>query len=974
MIDINTVKFEFQASNQLFAENINQRWEAFYQPVFEQVADEVLSYYNHSNDTVIIETLPLDLGVLDEENFDKQFPIRLREALHAWFKQEVTRIPLSQSRFDVLCFFLLHGYLPSTAGSESVDISFLLRDVLHSMADKFREFLESYAHYDFLYKRLVFQFTDEELEAIVEKSHPSESKFVNLYARLQIQSYRKEETAAITFTDYRNAVWILVLTYLFTETGGRFNRKQLVIHTLRGLSARFNLTYAELANLVSERIKELEQQVAQLPELWLILKEIRKDIHAELMMTDINYISYTIKEIMYSIRFGKKEDTTHLLSPDNLARILSNPDTCRSLLVQLHEKEIYRIVEIIIPAESSFIITYAQLLDKHNEESAFRGKAGSEFRILKWEFIFQVLYYAPLSVFSRQQFVLSVIQKLASHYNLTVEDVISFLFFDKELHAAFSTLNILPVLEELKRQFIGNPPDADKVDVKEVSLTDLIAILETPLTARKFLLQQSKEGIHHIVHRIIPAHSEFIIAYSQLLDSRVNKGVMEGKSGSDFEVLKWEFIFSYILSVHKVFFERKYFVFSVLKQLAAHYNQHIADLLEYFSQEFSLPGTSYLYTELQTIISELQVETLLPFTPSVTIRMSNKSVERWILNLFGKQSVIAHTINENIEKWLIYLLDYHKDTFRTLWKEGQLDATYILTLVNSKISLQYLWVRRIGDIRILEIWMQWEKRYSQLKREHPQLFFVQSVARYISTWLIQLTARDYSGWSQQEIEQFLWKRIKQALPVGVQAILADDYSENKTSIKQMLKVMEDNLSDKSIKQDSDLIQVENAGFLLAGPFLRIMFKRLGYLDDSLQFKGDEQKIRAIFLIQYIVYGKEKEYSELQLILNKLFVNWPNKSPLPHSLSLAEEEIILAEEMISGVRQNWRKVYNSSNQAIRDSFFQRNGIIRKDKEQDGWEVKVEDKPYDMLLDDIPWVFHIQKHPWCDYKLFVKWRQK
>lgn len=54
-----------------------------------------------------------------------------------------------------------------------------------------------------------------------------------------------------------------------------------------------------------------------------------------------------------------------------------------------NEEQIYQIVEQVIPAESPFVIDYARALDK--EGGYARRKAGNDFRILKWVFIFEVI-------------------------------------------------------------------------------------------------------------------------------------------------------------------------------------------------------------------------------------------------------------------------------------------------------------------------------------------------------------------------------------------------------------------------------------------------------------------------------------------------------------------------------------------------------------------------------------------------------
>ncbi|NDV82954.1 contractile injection system tape measure protein [Bacteroides sp. 51] len=1020
MITIGTVKFDFRMDNEEFPQQLYARWDKFFETSFEAIVEEVMASYDHSNEVLTIDSLPIDLGTLLEEEFDEHFPIRLREALHQYFQElaladssdtplnGVQRISLEKSLLDILCFFLMHGYLPAYADSEWNDMDKLLQLVLQTAPDGLREFLESYAHYDFLYKRLVFQFSDEQLDAIVEKVHPSEAKFIHLYTRIQIRSYKLNQNPEITFTDYRNAVWILVLAYLFHESGSRFSRKQLILHTLRGLSARFNLSFVELTRMLSDRLDELEKNTINLPELWAILKEIRKDIHGELMQLDGNYLKYAYREITDALRMVKKEDNAYLLTPENLAIILSDPDLCRTLLKQLRESEIYRLVECVIPQESEFVISYAKLLDKHEERGYFTGKVGGEFRLIKWEFIFAVIYRAPLSYFNRTNFILGVTQRLASHYNLSVIEVIRFLLSATELHDMFVSMNILPILTGLsawvgdqKANLVGavrEPPNAQNTQEiifgrfanrpysklstlkGEEKLNTLLAVFGSGMLPPSIPEQE----IYKIIQHIIPTESEFIISYAQLLDKHSEKGMLEGKAGGDFRMLKWKFIFSCLPiggAGGGTFFHRKYFIYDVIKQLAAHFNQSVVDLLRYFYKEFASSSPSSPYMELAKVLNELYQETLLSLSNVSTIGAMNKeTAEEWILYLFGTHTsgsplgrpgsgTLPHLLHLS-PQWLVYLLDEYNDLFRTLWKSGKLDESLIFSILQRSEKLQRLWIRRIGDARLLEVYQMWMKRYQQIKSQLSGFAFLQTVSFYLSLWITQLTARRYAAWSADEIERFLMERARNSVPSGIVAVF-DVINNNPDYIN--IKLITRAMSTTDLKEIKEPVHVENAGVVLMYPYLSMLFRRLGMTPSNPYVLADkEAQLRAIFLLQYIVYGDDKtKFKEEELFLNKIIVNWEG-GPLPAEYKLEESDKKLVNDMLEAAKNSWQKMRGTAVMTFRIAFLQRPGLIKPSDDEHIVNLDVEEKPYDLLFESLPWSIAYSRIFNSEKRFKIKWK--
>ena len=816
---------------------------------------------------------------------------------------------------------------------------------------------------------MVYTYSDEELERIVDGVQPSESKFINLYVRVQIRSYEQFQRSDIRKEDYRNVVWQLVLAYLFAESHTRFSRKQIMVHTLRGLSAHFNFTFSDMARLLTESIQELEQTVGQLPELWGLLKEIRQDVQAGFQALDGDYRSHLIKEILSALRFGGKGDLGYPLSCEHLVYVLSDLLSCRNLLRELQETQIHRLVGIIIPLEKDYILSYASLLDHHKETAILAGKAGSEFRVLKWEFIFVVLLSAPVSAFSRKQFVLSVLQRLAAHYNLSITELIRFLTDDVELRQTYLSSAIFAVLRELGDEL--NPGKKQNV-LKNPSFEDWVDFLYIPEIARKFINNHTEKQVKNLIVYLLPAHSEFIINYALLLDKGYSNGLLEGKAGGEFRTLKWEFILSCFFYDRNVAFHQKLFVYSVLKKLAAHYNQDVVLLIGYFLNEYPSVMESFPFTGLKTILKELYEEHLLPLKDVNVIRSkSAKELEQWAVYLFGGNPFMAGRQESYQIKWLMFFLEERNDIFRTLWKEGRLNIAVILQIVNRTPELRHLWLRRIGDSRLFEIYRRWLAVYSALKASFGEFGFLEPVAEYLSAWMVELTARPYLAWSETEIVRFLTERIRRSIPPGYVALLERLQLIGNNDITEIINQVKEFKKENEMEQE---IMVDNAGVLLLFPFLSRAFKMNNWLDDinPRKFKDEPSRIRAIFFLQYLVYGKEDKYPETALFLNKVLVGGNFNTPLPSQLDLTDAEKHLADSMIEQVKSHWDKVRNISSTAFRQSFLQRKGKLTYISEHKKWTAKIEERAYDVLLQSLPWNYKLCPIVYSNEMIEVIWR--
>ncbi len=172
--------------------------------------------------------------------------------------------------------------------------------------------------------------------------------------------------------------------------------------------------------------------------------------------------------------------------------------------------------------------------------------------------------------------------------------------------------------------------------------------------------------------------------------------------------------------------------------------------------------------------------------------------------------------------------------------------------------------------------------------------------------------------------------------------------------------------------DGDTLYISNAGLVLCHPFLPHLFKQLELLsidDDGVgRVTGIDNISRAVHLLQYLVNGR-CDTPEPELALNKLLCGIALDVPVDRSIVPSVSDQAVCNDMIQAVIANWRSINNTSPDGLRETFLQRDGLLRR---RDGkWTLTVSRKTVDVLVDQIPWGFAIIMHSWMPNELSVTW---
>lgn len=173
--------------------------------------------------------------------------------------------------------------------------------------------------------------------------------------------------------------------------------------------------------------------------------------------------------------------------------------------------------------------------------------------------------------------------------------------------------------------------------------------------------------------------------------------------------------------------------------------------------------------------------------------------------------------------------------------------------------------------------------------------------------------------------------------------------------------------DSSAKEPLSGIELTYAGVVILWPMLTTFFRNRGLLDQQ-AFKSAEHQLKALQLLNYLAAGHE-ELEPYEMALNKLLCGIPVNTPIILDEPLSEEDKEEVTVLLKHVISAWSILKSTSPEGLRQAFLERNGDLSEKPE--AWQLNVEKKGMDIIMNKLPWGFNLIKLPWMDKLLQVEW---
>lgn len=163
------------------------------------------------------------------------------------------------------------------------------------------------------------------------------------------------------------------------------------------------------------------------------------------------------------------------------------------------------------------------------------------------------------------------------------------------------------------------------------------------------------------------------------------------------------------------------------------------------------------------------------------------------------------------------------------------------------------------------------------------------------------------------------------------------------------------------------IPVRNAGIVILNNYIPMLFERLHLVEDR-NFTNVENQKKATQYLHYVVTGFT-ETEETYLPLNKVLCGLSLTDNIPDTIEISDEEDRLIKGLLQAAISHWPEIGDSSVNGFRGNWLVRDGILVE--LTDKWELTVEKRAYDILINRSPFSFSIIKYPWMSKPLHVYW---
>jgi hypothetical protein len=699
------------------------------------------------------------------------------------------------------------------------------------------------------------------------------------------------------------------------------------------------------------------------------------------------------------------------------------------LLIKSHERMASNIVQYLLPEQADKIGVYHACLVAVHRADPLANISEREVINTAWSLIISLLLDTRGSYFNQKNFLKALIYTTASHYNLSERILLErlleaqhglkalplaisgFLQFIQEIYNEltgalyFSALpkknskenqSILQQIEKAWKQLQDNSGHQDtqlaawihqSLQAKPVQFTKMVKRQLGKVYVRKQLASISQDDFRHILALVVKSPTaEMMRDVILFLETIADK--MLPFFGSEA---------NYHLAVNATMLEVAHSLNGTLRKSA---------LLQLILEKLTSQHSALVVNELVALHGQYSKK---PTREGNVSSADKKTFQKKQLQEPGQvienyiQSVIqGHALNqlhdygfESGDDAIQFFNTHHPDQLYRVCGKASLQQLEIFVVSLSNNTLTALWNanKRIQHTDHYLWWKEWGKilvgfsRAEEVLQEIRKVFLIAAMSSTPITHQRTLRSLLEVVRHYRVPNVFLERLVHWSLPASGDPTESIRFIEQKvlklagrsgkedankirmkilTESAEQVRRIASQTQEPSSDREAEPVFISNAGLVLVHPYLQFLFDQCHLLDKR-DFKDERSRARAVVLMHYAVTGSV-DYREEDCLLYKLLCGFPMYA-VTAAVKLKSIEKKLVNEMLFVLTTHWPVIRNSTPDEVRGNWLVRDGRLLE--HEDFWELKVERKPYDILLESLPFTLSPVKFSWMSKRLSINW---
>jgi hypothetical protein len=284
---IGTQQFQITSDDEKNAHHFQSTISILQESRISTLLEKICNQFSDPYSIYRFKQIELNLGSIPPNNFDNELLFRLEEELIQFFKSNIQsdgnlrsgeKIILRNQKLEQLEHFLINGFLKWNSSS-STSPQKILHELISETPEELTELLYRLGKKQEIRKRMILQFPEESLEKVVKHVAKTEGEYIISYKQNMLDHHRKTKFIDTGYSTFRNAIWEVVLSYLFESSNSYYNKKNFLQFLIRKIALKYNLTYQVLLEVISKGV-EFEDETAQIPEFKKLIIELNNEEHA----------------------------------------------------------------------------------------------------------------------------------------------------------------------------------------------------------------------------------------------------------------------------------------------------------------------------------------------------------------------------------------------------------------------------------------------------------------------------------------------------------------------------------------------------------------------------------------------------------------------------------------------------------------------------------------------------------------------